>query len=74
MAREEFSGKCKGLVVRAMLQRHKLAGAFDVISRYGYEYIDYRILTALCTQLIENMGEGENEELLYLAYEMFIRE
>lgn len=74
MAREEFAGKCKGLVVRAMLQRHKLAGAFDVISRYGYEYIDNRILTALCTQLIENMGEGENEELLYLAYEMFIRE
>lgn len=73
MAREEFAGKCKGLIVRAMLQRHKLAGAFDVISRYGYEYIDGRILTALCTQLIENMGEGENEELLCLAYEMFVR-
>lgn len=73
MAREEFAGKCKGLIVRAMLQRHKLAGAFDVISRYGYEYIDGRVLTVLCTQLIENMGDGENEELLCLAYEMFLR-
>lgn len=73
MAREEFAGKCKGLIVRAMLQRHKLAGAFDVISRFGFEYIDGRLLTALCTQLIEQMGEGENVELLCLAYEMFIR-
>lgn len=73
MAREEFAGKCKGLIVRAMLQRNKLAGAFDVICRYGYEYIDGRILTALCTQLIESMGEGENEELLCLAYEIFSR-
>lgn len=73
MAREEFAGKCKGLIVRAMLQRNKLAGAFDVISRYGYEYIEVRLLTSLCTQLIENMGKEENEELLCLAYEMFAR-
>ena len=73
MAREEFAGKCKGLIVRAMLQRHKLAGAFDVISRYGYEYIDNRLLVSLCSQLIESMGDGENEELLCLAYELFIR-
>ncbi len=74
MAEEAFAGKCKGLIVRAMLQRGKIAGAFDVISRYGYEYIDGRLLNSLCVQLIDSMGNEENEELLCLAYEMFGRD
>ncbi len=74
MAEEAFAGKCKSLIVRVMLQRHKIAGAFDVISRYGYEYIEPRLLNSLCLQLIDSMGDEENEELLYLAYEMFGRD
>ena len=74
MATDECAGKCKGLIVRAMLQRRKIAGAFDVISRYGYEYIDARLLHMLCMQLIQNMGQEENEELLCLAYDMFVKD
>lgn len=74
LSTDECAGKCKSLIVRAMLQRHKLAGAFDVISRYGYEYVETRLLHTMCVQMIQNMGEEENEELLCLAYDMFVKD
>lgn len=70
---EHFAAKNKALVVKTMLQRRMYVGAFDLLCHYGYEHIDTRLLYNLCTQMIVSSNYAENEEQIYLAFELFGR-
>lgn len=71
--REFYQVDCV-LLIDILIRRGFAQEAFELICEYGYEQIDAASLLKLCRRMILDMEFAENEELIWLAYEVLARD
>ncbi len=69
---EKFAKVDKVLLIEVLIDRGMYAKAFELICQFGYEHISVQKLVRLCSRLIDKREGEPDEDLLLLAYYVYI--